>query len=74
MPAPPVTSAYLATQLGSFTTTTAATTAAAPAAARAVTTLHPNTAPGGVSHCHPHCHLAKFRDLMIKGKHGAVIG
>jgi len=30
---------------------------------------------GGVNHhCHSHNHLAKFRDLMYKGKSGAVIG
>jgi len=29
---------------------------------------------GGVNHCHLHCHLANFRDLMIRTKHGATIG
>ena len=24
--------------------------------------------------CNPHCRLAKFRDIMIKRKYGAVIG
>jgi hypothetical protein len=29
---------------------------------------------GGVNHCHLHCRLAKFRDLMSRVKYGAVIG
>ena len=29
---------------------------------------------GGVNHCHLHCRLAKFRDLMRRVKYGAVIG
>jgi hypothetical protein len=29
---------------------------------------------GGVNHCSLQCHLAKFRDLMINAKYGAVIG
>ena len=29
---------------------------------------------GGVYHCHPHCHLPKFRDVIIEGKYSAVIG
>jgi hypothetical protein len=29
---------------------------------------------GGVNHCHSYRRLAKFRDLMIMGKYGAVIG
>jgi hypothetical protein len=28
----------------------------------------------GFNHCSLHCRLAKFRGLMIRGKHGAVIG
>jgi len=29
---------------------------------------------GGVNHCCSHCRLGNFRDLMIGGKYGAVIG
>jgi|AntAceMinimDraft_1070359.scaffolds.fasta_scaffold21082_1 hypothetical protein len=29
---------------------------------------------GGVNHCHLHCRLAKFRDLMRRVKYGDVIG
>jgi len=29
---------------------------------------------GGVNHCSVHCHLAKFRGLMIRVEYGAVIG
>jgi hypothetical protein len=29
---------------------------------------------GGVNHCSLHCRLAKFREFMNMGKHGAVIG
>ena len=29
---------------------------------------------GGVNHCSLHCNLARFHGLMIRGKHGAVIG
>ena len=29
---------------------------------------------GGVNHCHSHCRLVKFRDLMYGGKYTSVIG